>query len=178
MEKAKDADAFAFSLDGSATFAIVRNKGDFLKKIRGSGCPHFFLDHGVFEAKVLCSWHEGTACSGFFPKKKTAGHGTSWRNGDFMIKTEHQETAMKRYFSGEEIEIGDHITTDGGEDHNVILKIIDSPAVRDDYGLDCFGALMSSSQTGGIIFVSFDEICSPDTRLLHRKTSDDHLTAI
>ena len=50
----------------------------------------------------------------FFPKKKTAGHGTSWRNGDFMIKTEHQETAMKRYFSGEEIEIGDHITTDGG----------------------------------------------------------------
>lgn len=65
-EKAKDADAFAFSLDGSATFAIVRNKGDFLKKIRGSGCPHFFLDHGVFEAKVLCSWHEGTACSGFF----------------------------------------------------------------------------------------------------------------
>ncbi len=29
MEKAKDADAFAFSLDGSATFAIVRNKGDF-----------------------------------------------------------------------------------------------------------------------------------------------------
>ena len=28
MEKAKDADAFAFSLDGSATFAIVRNKGD------------------------------------------------------------------------------------------------------------------------------------------------------
>ena len=44
-----------------------------------------------------------------------------------MIKTEHQETAMKRYFSGEEIEIGDHITTDGGEDHNVILKIIDCP---------------------------------------------------
>lgn len=65
-----------------------------------------------------------------------------------MIKTEHQETAMKRYFSGEEIEIGDHITTDGGEDHNVILKIIDCPAVRDDYGLDCFGALMCSSQTG------------------------------
>ncbi|WP_417006204.1 hypothetical protein [Akkermansia sp.] len=95
-----------------------------------------------------------------------------------MIKTEHQETAMKRYFSGEEIEIGDHITTDGGEDHNVILKIIDSPAIRDDYGLDCFGALMSSSQTGGIIFVSFDEVCSPDARLLHRKTSDDHLTAI
>ena len=95
-----------------------------------------------------------------------------------MIKTEHQETAMKRYFSGEEIEIGDHITTVGGEDHNVILKIIDCPAVRDDYGLDCFGALMCSSQTGGIIFVSFDEVCSPDTRLLHRKTSDDHLTAI
>ncbi|WP_418391436.1 hypothetical protein [Akkermansia sp.] len=73
MEKAKDADAFAFSLDGSATFAIVRNKGDFLKKIRGSGCPHFFLDHGVFEVKVLCSWHEGTACTGFFPKKKLPG---------------------------------------------------------------------------------------------------------
>lgn len=55
---------------------------------------------------------------------------------------------MKRYFSGEEIEIDDHIITDGGEDHNVILKIIDCPTVRDDYGLDCFGALMSSSQTG------------------------------
>lgn len=65
-----------------------------------------------------------------------------------MIKTKHQEAAMKRYFSGEKIEIGDHITTDGGEDHNVILKIIDHPAVRDAYGLDCFGALMSSSQTG------------------------------
>lgn len=85
---------------------------------------------------------------------------------------------MKRYFSGEEIEIGDHITTDGGEDHNVILKIIDCPTFRDDYGLDCFGTLMSSSQTGGIIFVFFDEVCSPDTRLLHRKTSDDDLPEI
>lgn len=85
----------------------------------------------------------------FSLKERIAAHGTSWRNDGFMIKTEHQEAAMKRYFSGEKIEIGDHITTDGGDGHNVILKIINHPAGRDDYGLDCFGSLMSSSQTGG-----------------------------
>lgn len=85
---------------------------------------------------------------------------------------------MKRYFTGEKIELGDHIATDGGEDHNVILKIIDCPVDRDDYGLDCFGALMSSSQTGGIIFVPFDEVCSYDTKLIRRRTDDDHLTEI
>lgn len=95
-----------------------------------------------------------------------------------MIKTGHQEAAMKRYFSGEEIEIGDHIATDGGEDHNVILNIINCPMDRDDYGVDCFGVLMSSFQTGGIIFVSFDEVCSQETRLLHRKRSGDRLTEI
>lgn len=85
---------------------------------------------------------------------------------------------MKKYFFGEKIEIGNHITTDGGEDHNVILKIINCFMDRDDYGLDCFGTLMSSSQMGGAIFVPFDEVCSHDTRLFHRRTSDDHLTKI
>ena len=85
---------------------------------------------------------------------------------------------MKKYFSGEKIEIGDHITTDGGEDQNMIMKFIDNPRDRDDYGLDCFGVLMSSSQTGGIIFVSFDDVCSEDTKQIHRKTSNDHLTEI
>lgn len=85
---------------------------------------------------------------------------------------------MRRYFSGEKIEVGDHITTDGGEDHNVILKIINDHRDRDDYGLDCFGVLMSSSQTGGIIFVPFDEVCSQAAGLIRRKTSDDHLTGI
>lgn len=85
---------------------------------------------------------------------------------------------MEKYYSGEEIRIGDHITTDHGCDHNVIMKIIDNNKDKEDYGLDCFGALMSSSQVGGIIFVSFEEICSQDTKFIHRKTNSDKLINI
>lgn len=73
MEKAKDADAFAFSLDGSATFAIVRNKGDFLKKIRGSGCPHFFLITGYLRRRCYVHGMKERHAPDFFPKKKLPG---------------------------------------------------------------------------------------------------------
>lgn len=85
---------------------------------------------------------------------------------------------VKKYYSGEEIKIGDHITTDSGEDHNTIMKFIDNDKDRDDYGVDCFGALMSSSQAGGIIFVPFDEISSQDTKLIHRIMKSDKIIDI
>ena len=80
---------------------------------------------------------------------------------------------MKKYASGEKIEPGDHITTDGGCDQNVIMHCIDKKRDREDFGLDCFGCMMSSTQAGGIIFVSFDEICSQDTTFIRRKVVDD-----
>lgn len=71
-----------------------------------------------------------------------------------------------RYFSGESIQKGDFITTDNGFDTNIVLSLITDEATRDAYGLDSFGALLFSSSIRGMIFVSFDELSSKDTRLL------------
>ena len=74
---------------------------------------------------------------------------------------------MANYFSGEEIKVGDLITTDNGHDKN---KLIDNTYLMQSYGLDCFGALLSSSSAKGMIFVSFKELSSPDTKFIRRKT--------
>ena len=54
---------------------------------------------------------------------------------------------MANYFSGEEIKVGDFITTDNGHDKNKVIKLIDNTYLMQSYGLDCFGALLSSSRT-------------------------------
>ena len=48
---------------------------------------------------------------------------------------------MANYFSGEEIKVGDFITTDNGHDKNKVIKLIDNTYLMQSYGLDCFGAL-------------------------------------
>lgn len=77
---------------------------------------------------------------------------------------------MANYFSGEEIKVGDLITTDNGHDKNKVMKLIDNTYLMQSYGLDCFGALLSSSIAKGMIFVSFKELSSPDTKFIRRKT--------
>lgn len=78
---------------------------------------------------------------------------------------------MANYFSGEKIKIGDFITTDNGYDKNKVMKLIDNADLMQSYGLDCFGALLSSSNSKGMIFVSFKELSSPDTKFIRRKTT-------
>ena len=73
---------------------------------------------------------------------------------------------MANYFSGEEIKVGDLITTDNGHDKNKVMKLIDNTYLMQSYGLDCFGALLSSSSAKGMIFVSFKELSSPDTKFI------------
>lgn len=75
---------------------------------------------------------------------------------------------MANYFSGEEIKIGDFITTDNGYDKNKVMKLIDNAYLMQSYGLDCF-VLLSSSNSKGMIFVSFKELSSPDTKFIRRK---------
>ena len=77
---------------------------------------------------------------------------------------------MANYFSGEEIKVGDFITTDNGHDKNKVIKLIDNTYLMQSYGLDCFGALLSSSSAKGMIFVSFKELSSKDTKFIKRKT--------
>ena len=77
---------------------------------------------------------------------------------------------MANYFSGEEIKVGDFITTDNGHDKNKVIKLIDNTYLMQSYGLDCFGALLSSSSAKGMIFVSFKELSSQDTKFIKRKT--------
>lgn len=77
---------------------------------------------------------------------------------------------MANYFSGEEIKVGDLITTDNGHDKNKVMKLIDNTYLMKSYGLDCFGALLSSSSAKGMIFVSFKELSSQDTKFIKRKT--------
>ena len=48
---------------------------------------------------------------------------------------------MANYFSGEEIKVGDFITTDNGHDKNKVIKLIDNTYLMQSYGLDCFGAV-------------------------------------
>lgn len=79
---------------------------------------------------------------------------------------------MANYFSGEEIKIGDFITTDNGYDKNKVMKLIDNAYLMQSYGLDCFGALLSSSNSKGMIFVSFKELSSPDTKFIRRKKNN------
>lgn len=76
---------------------------------------------------------------------------------------------MAKYDTGEEIKVGDLITTDNGYDKNIVIKLIDNEELMRSYGLDCFGALLSSSSTQGMIFVSFEELESQDTRFIKRK---------
>lgn len=49
---------------------------------------------------------------------------------------------MANYFSGEEIKIGDFITTDNGYDKNKVMKLIDNADLMQSYGLDCFGVII------------------------------------
>lgn len=50
------------------------------------------------------------------------------------------------------------------------MKLIDNTYLMKSYGLDCFGALLSSSSAKGMIFVSFKELSSQDTKFIRRKT--------
>ena len=77
---------------------------------------------------------------------------------------------MANYFLGVEIKVGDFITTDNGHDKNKVIKLIDNTYLMQSYGLDCFGALLSSSSAKGMIFVSFKELSSQDTKFIKRKT--------
>ena len=79
-----------------------------------------------------------------------------------------KDNVMK--LEGEEIKVGDFITTDNGHDKNKVMKLIDNTYLMQSYGLDCFGALLSSSSAKGMIFVSFKELSSPDTKFIRRKT--------
>lgn len=49
---------------------------------------------------------------------------------------------MANYFSGEEIKVGDFITTDNGHDKNKVIKLIDNTYLMQSYGLDCFGVII------------------------------------
>lgn len=69
MEKAKDADAFAFSLDGSATFAIVRNKGDFLKRSEALAAHIFFLITGYLRRRCYVHGMKERHAPDFFLRK-------------------------------------------------------------------------------------------------------------
>ena len=69
------------------------------------------------------------------------------------------------------MKVGDIITTDNGYDENVLLKLIDNEEERLSWGVDCFGALMSSRSAKGMIFVSFEELSSHDTKFIRRKAS-------
>lgn len=90
------------------------------------------------------------------------------RVGGAGIEVIKQQKFMANYFSGEEIKVGDLITTDNGHDNNKVLQLIDDNDSMESYGLDCFGALLSSSSAKGMIFVSLEELSSQDTKLIRR----------
>jgi len=78
---------------------------------------------------------------------------------------------MATYMTGEEIKVGDVITTDNAYDANLVLELIDNEEKRLSWGVDCFAALMSSRSAKGMIFVSFKELSSRDTKFIRRNST-------
>lgn len=76
---------------------------------------------------------------------------------------------IRKYITGEEIKVGDHVYTDNGNDLNEIVKLIDDPIILKEWNLDCYGALtISSAAKGGLIYISFEELESHDSRFIRR----------